>query len=377
MQAGVYIHLPICKSRCIYCDFFSQTNAGLENEIVDLILREIDLAALKYPDFNAQTQYLGGGTPSCFSDSNIKKLLQAIRSNFTSSGDDLKEITVEMNPDDVDLDKLNSYREMGINRISLGVQSFDDRALRFLSRRHNSKQNLSAINLLQKAGFTNYSIDLIFAVPGQADSEFFQSLETAIELEPAHISLYCLSSEPGTELSRMLDSGIICALSEENQAVMFREAIIRLKSAGFRQYELSNFALPGHECQHNLIYWNMQEYLGFGPSAHSFYHGSRWGNYPDLNKYFEIVKSSNLPHPPEEKLSAQRWAEELLMLSLRLDEGLNLNEYHRITGHSLLDGKKEIIEDLVKNGLAEIKSGSMCLTIEGLLVADEILVKLL
>jgi oxygen-independent coproporphyrinogen-3 oxidase len=377
MQAGAYIHLPICKSRCIYCDFFSQTDAGLENEIVNSILQEIDLAALKYPDFRVQTVYLGGGTPSCFSDSHIEKMVQAIISNFTSGKDDLIEITIEMNPDDVESQKLNNYKQIGINRISLGIQSFDDSTLRFLSRRHDSKQNLNAINLLRKAGFSNFSIDLIFAVPGQSDSEFFQSLKTAIQLEPAHISLYCLSFETGTELSKMLNSGIINALSEENQAVMFREAISRLKAAGFRQYELSNFALPGFECQHNLIYWKMQDYLGFGPSAHSFYHGCGWGNYPDLNKYFECIKSSNLPHPPEEKLSAQRLAQEYLMLSLRLNEGADLKEYHKISGQRLMDEKKGIIEDLLENGLAEIDSGRMHLTNDGLLVADEILVKLI
>ena len=377
MQAGVYIHLPMCKSRCIYCDFFSQTDAGLENKIVNSILKEIDLARSIYPDFRAQTMYLGGGTPSCFSDSNIEKMVQAIISNLTSGKDDLIEITIEMNPDDVEFQKLNNYKQIGINRISLGIQSFDDSTLRLLSRRHDSKQNLNAINLLRKAGFSNFSIDLIFAVPGQSDSEFFQSLETAIELEPAHISLYCLSFEPGTELSKMLNSGIINALSEENQAMIFRIAISRLKAAGFRQYELSNFALPGHECQHNLIYWKTQDYLGFGPSAHSFYHGCRWGNYPDLNRYFECIKSSNLPHPPEEKLSAQRRAQEYLMLSLRLDDGADLNKYHKISGRRLMDEKKGIIKDLLESRLAEIDSGRMYLTNDGLLVADEVLVKLL
>jgi len=373
----VYIHLPICKSRCIYCDFFSQTDSGLENDIVDCILEEIKMAARKYRDFRAQTLYLGGGTPSCFSDSNIEKLIRAINSYFTSGRDGLKEITLEMNPDDTKIHKLVNYREIGINRISLGVQSFDDRVLAFLKRRHNSEQNLSAINLLRQAGFSNFSLDLIFAVPGQTNSEFSKTLEMAIKLQPPHLSLYCLSYEPETKLSEMLNSGVINAVNDESQARMFRESIIMLKTAGYRQYELSNFALPGYKCGHNQVYWKMQDYLGFGPSAHSFYHGARWGNYSDLDKYFGCVKSPDFPHPPEEKLSAQRLAEEYLMLSLRLDEGIDLDEYHKFSGLSLMAEKKEIIEGLLENRLAEMDGGRLRLTMDGIMVADEIVAQLI
>jgi oxygen-independent coproporphyrinogen-3 oxidase len=377
MYSGIYIHLPICKSRCIYCDFYSQTNPDLEGRIVAGILIEIELTARNYRDFRARTLYLGGGTPSCFADENIGKLLRAVTSSFTSPVEILKEITIETNPDDVDLNKLNNYKEFGINRISLGVQSFDDKVLEFLKRRHNAEQSLSSIKLIKKSGFTNFSIDLIFAIPGQTIPQFKESLEIAIELKPPHISLYCLTYEPGTELHRMLDSGVISPLNDDTQAAMFREAIVMLKNSGYRQYELSNFALPGYECRHNLIYWKMGDYLGLGPSAHSLHQGTRWANYSDLKKYADYLKTEKLPRCWEERLSSERQAEEYLMLTLRLDEGIDLDEYQKISGVDLMNRKKSVIDGLLENRLAEISGKRLRLTINGILVVDEIIAQLI
>ncbi|MBD3218059.1 MAG: radical SAM family heme chaperone HemW [candidate division Zixibacteria bacterium] len=377
MYSGIYIHLPICKSRCIYCDFYSQTNPDLEGRIVESLLREIELTARKYSDFRAHTLYLGGGTPSFFADENIGKLLRAIISSFTSPADDLKEITIEMNPDDVDLDKLNNYKDFGINRISLGVQSFDDKVLQFLKRRHNANQSLNSIELIKESGFTNFSIDLIFAIPNQTITQLRESLESAIELKPSHISLYCLTYEPLTELHNMLNSGVIAALSDDTQAEMFREAIVMIKNAGYRQYELSNFARPGYECRHNLVYWKMGDYLGFGPSAHSLYKRTRWANYPDLKKYADYLNTERLPRNSEERLSPERKAEEYMMLSLRLDEGIELDEYRKISGVDLMNMKKPIVNGLIKSGLAEISGKRLRLTLDGAMVADEIIAQLI
>ena len=377
MYSGIYIHLPICKSRCIYCDFYSQTDPDLEGRIIESLLSEIELTARKYSSFSAQTIYLGGGTPSCFADENIEKLLHAAISNFASPAENLKEITIEMNPDAVDLDKLNNYKDFGINRISLGLQSFDDKVLQFLMRRHNAEQSLNSIELIKESGFTNFSIDLIFAIPNQTIPQFKESLETAINLKPPHISLYCLTYEQGTELNKMLNSGAVAALSDDTQTEMFREAIVMLKNAGYRQYELSNFALPGHECRHNLIYWKMGDYLGFGPSAHSLYQKARWGNYPDLKKYADSLKSEELPRFSKEQLSSERQAEEYLMLSLRLDEGADLRRYQKISGIDLIRSKKPIIKGLLQRGPAEINNDRLRLTLDGIMVADEIIAQLI
>jgi putative oxygen-independent coproporphyrinogen III oxidase len=372
MSSGIYCHLPICKSRCIYCDFYSQTDMTIEDRLVVGILKEIELARNEDGELFVSTIYLGGGTPSCFKTTNLKKMLHFINNHFNGNHSNKVETTIEINPDDISDVKLREYKDAGINRISLGTQSFNDIELRFLGRRHTSRQNHRAIELIREAGFENYSLDLIFALPDQTIENFDFSLKQALNHHPAHISLYCLTYEDGTPLYDMLTAGSVKMLDDRIQADFFNLAMRRLSQEGYVQYELSNFAISGYECRHNLNYWKMGNYLGFGPSAHSYFRNYRWANYPDISKYLHSQENGLSSHHFREEISPEQRAEEFLMLSLRLREGVDLEKYQKLSGQDLLTSRQEIVSGLLDTGLAEIKGTYLRLTQRGKLVADEI-----
>lgn len=376
MNPGIYLHMPICKSRCIYCDFYSQTDVSVENSLVNALVSEMGLIQKRHPDFKAVTIYLGGGTPSCFKIESLNLIINQCRKLFNAAGE-IIEITIEANPDDIDDNLARGFHEIGINRVSLGTQSFIDSELDFLGRRHNSSRNDKAINSLRKAGFNNFSLDLIFALPGQSRENFKKSIEAVIDAAPAHISLYCLTYESGTRLYTLLNSGKISTLDDREQAYMIRMAIDKLRQAGYLQYEISNFARPGFECLHNMNYWTMGDYLGFGPSAHSHINFRRWANHADIQKYTESLDSAKLPRSFEEILSRERITEEYLMLSLRLREGIDLDRYKKLAGRDLLTYKENMIRALLKKGLIELHGKFLRLTLDGILVADEITANLI
>jgi oxygen-independent coproporphyrinogen-3 oxidase len=371
MELGIYIHLPICISRCNYCDFYSQTDLSVEDSLAVGIQKELGMAAAKTGNPSAGTVYIGGGTPTCLKTSNLEKILSTLRICF-GQADDIGEITIEANPDDISPEKLARYSEIGVSRISLGAQSFLDHELRFLNRRHTSSHNRQAIERITVAGFENYSLDLIFALPDQTPHDFLNSLEQALQYGPKHISLYCLTYERGTKLYKMMVCGEIKPLKDDIQVNIFKTAIERLSTAGYNRYELSNFALPGYECRHNLNYWKMGNYLGFGPSAHSSLDSRRWSNYADLEKYLFLIQKGTFPIEFEEDIDSNRRNEEFIMLSLRLKEGIDLERYQKISGKDLLQTHAQKIESLIESGLAEIRGKFLRLTLKGIFVADEI-----
>lgn len=342
---------------------------------MDSILKEIDLLKEEQSPSAAETLYIGGGTPSLLKTDNIGRLVNKAQKTF-SDNPGFSEITIEVNPDDVSYDKLRAYDDCGINRISLGTQSFHDHELEFLGRRHNSIHNQAAVATLRDAGFSNFSLDLIFALPAQTLEDFQHSLHRAIELDPAHISLYCLTYEHGTPLYERLSKNQIKPLDDDLQADMFGEAMDYLDGAGFIQYEISNFAKPGAQCSHNLNYWKAGEYIGLGPSAHSHQSGIRRANHARLEKYFKDLEDGKLPVSMKEKLNPGRLAEEYLMLSLRLKEGVDLNHYQRLNGEDLRKKKSYIIDGLKDSGLAELKGNHLRLTDRGKFLADEIISRL-
>ncbi len=373
MGLGIYIHLPICMSRCNYCDFYSQTDMSVENSLAAGIQKELKLVANKYGQIPVETIYFGGGTPSCLKTDSLKGILHSIATHFGQTRDGgINEISIEVNPDDITMEKLTRYKQMGINRISLGTQSFLNRELQFLNRRHTAAQNRQAIERITAAGFENFSLDLIFALPGQTSRDFMDSLEQALQLGPKHISLYCLTYEKGTELYKMMTCGEIEPLGDDLQVRIFRDAIETLSGAGYGRYELSNFALPGYECRHNLNYWKMGDYLGFGPSAHSSLNNRRWSNYADLEKYLFFTQKDVLPIEFEEEINRDRHEDEFIMLSLRLKEGIDLEKYRKISGKDLLKTRAQKIEGLIANDLAEIHGKFLRLSLKGVFVADEI-----
>jgi len=360
-------------SRCNYCDFYSQTDMSVENSLAAGIQKELGLVANKFGIMPVETVYFGGGTPSCLKTESLKKMLQSIGNHFRQvSNGKIGEISIEANPDDVTTEKLTQYGKMGINRISLGTQSFLNRELQFLNRRHTAAQNRQAIKRITAAGFENYSLDLIFALPGQTSRDFMDSLEQALQFGPKHISLYCLTYEKGTELYRMMTCGETEPLGDDMQVGIFGDAIETLSGAGYRHYELSNFALPGYECRHNLNYWKMGDYFGFGPSAHSSLNNRRWSNYADLEKYLFFTQKDVLPIEFEEGINPDRREDEFIMLSLRLKEGIDLEKFRKISGKDLRKTRAQKIEGLLAGGLVEIHGKYLRLTLKGVFVADEI-----
>lgn len=364
--------MPICKTRCIYCDFFSQTDQSVESSLIEAISSELELTAANHETSSAQTIYLGGGTPSLFQSSSIQTVLDKIKRLYASNQTTPEEITIEINPDDISPALLAEYTQMGINRISLGVQSFQDTELKFMSRRHNSSQNIKALELIQKSEIENYSLDLIFALPDQTLEQFEESILSALIFQPKHISLYCLTYEKNTKLYEMLQTSQISQLQTDLQNRMYLLAVNKLQEAGYHHYEISNFALPGFESKHNLNYWKRGNYLGFGPSAHSCVGNFRFANIADIGQYIDNLKNNQLPRDLEEQLTKSQRLTELVLTSLRLDTGLDLDEYQQISGFDVTETKADLIEKLTNRKLAKLDNRHLILTTTGFLLSDEI-----
>ena len=270
MMAGVYVHIPFCKSRCIYCDFFSTTSLPLRERYVDALCREIELRSrgLTTEERHIETIYLGGGTPSQLSTEQLKRVFDTVQACFDVAK--TAEITMEANPDDVNATYLQGIKLLPVNRLSFGIQTFNDERLRFIRRRHTAQEAIDVVRNCQAAGFGNISIDLMFGFPGETLEEWQTDIDTALSLQVQHISAYSLMYEEGTALTRMLEAGEIEEIDEELSLQMYCTLVERLKKAGFEHYEISNFALPGRRSRHNSSYWHGIPYFGFGAGAHSY-----------------------------------------------------------------------------------------------------------
>ena len=330
-MAGIYIHIPFCKSRCIYCDFYSTTRLQDREEYVRCIEQE---TALRAPAFAQQmankgdilkTVYFGGGTPSMLRERHIDNILCDIRSSFCHT--QIQEITLEANPGDLSEDKLRGLREAGINRLSLGVQSFQDSLLHRLSRRHNGAEAIAAVKAARKAGFENISIDLMYGLPEQTMAQWMADIEQAIQLDVEHVSAYCLTYEEGTPLYRMLQKGEVSELDEERCNQMQDTLEEELEKNGIKRYEISNYAKDGYQSKHNGSYWTGAPYLGLGAGAHS-YDGAylRQWNPDDIGAYMATIQNGQLPLE-EEVLSEVDRYNEAVMLGLRTQEGIHLNRF--------------------------------------------------
>ena len=377
MNIGVYVHLPFCKSRCSYCDFYSQTDLSQEDDCLAAINRELAYLGERYGRLWTETLYLGGGTPSLLKTENLFWLIYNIFQTFPSSKiRSAPEITIELNPDDVTDIKLEAYRNMGINRISLGLQTFNDRLLRLINRRHNSNDSRRAMEKVRQAGFDNLSVDLIFAIPGQSLEDIENDLAQVLRFSPEHISIYCLTFEPETRFDQLRREGRLEPQDEKKQAVAYRFIRGFLQGRGYRHYEISNFCLPGRTCRHNLNYWHCGNYIGLGPAAHSHIDDQRWSNSYDLPEYIRRLSSDNSAVEFEEKLDRKMQAEELVLMSLRLREGLNLKLYKKISGQDILLKRDALINNLIENRLIELAGDQLRLTAEGFLIADQIILEL-
>ena len=376
MNVGIYIHIPFCKSRCIYCGFYSTTNKELKERYVDALIREIhmrkdDFARLgtSLSPSSTSTVYFGGGTPSSLSVCDIERIVGALESTFNGTP---SEVTLEMNPDDVTKDYIKAVRQMGINRISMGIQTFDDSRLQFIRRRHNASQAEKAVMTIREEGIHNVSIDLMFGFPNQTMDEWVTDIDKAIALHPTHISAYSLMYEEDTPLFRMLQKGEINLIDDETSLAMYTELINRLTANGYEHYEISNFAMPGYRSVHNSSYWHDTPYLGFGAAAHSYNKDTRSWNIPDLKKYIESIESGVLPSESE-VIDADTHYNDLITTALRTREGLNLDDLpQKYREYALVNARKSISEHLLEATDSHIR-----LTREGFFVSDMVMSELI
>lgn len=322
-MASLYIHIPFCKQKCIYCDFLSGTNHSLMAAYVDALIKEMD----RYPDFfnddPIHTIYFGGGTPSLLPANLLEKLFVAIRNHWNI--DDVTEVTLECNPENITLSFLEQLKQMPINRLSIGVQSLIDDELKWLGRCHNAETAINAIRLAQRSGFDNISCDLIFALPVQTISSVFYSLKQLISLNIQHISVYSLMFEEGSKITKLMQKGDLLPLDENISAEMYAVVTNVLKNNGFVHYEISNYARPSFRSKHNSGYWNGVRYLGLGASAHSFNGNTRFYNIPHTIKYINAINNEQ-PVATVEILTDAEKFNDFVFTALRTSDGIDLNE---------------------------------------------------
>lgn len=336
---GLYIHIPFCRSRCAYCDFFSTTRESEATAYVAALCRELEGRRAELLHARVRSIYIGGGTPSVLPVPLLRQILDCAYANYDVAAD--AEVTIEMNPDDIgpSLDFSEASGLSAVNRVSLGIQTFDDALLRLIRRRHDSATAIRAIQTLQARGIHNISIDLIYGLPGQTLEQWERDLDTAFSLGIQHLSAYALSYEEGTLLTRWRDEGRIREASDELSVAMYNRLCQRAREAGFEHYEISNFALPGYRSRHNSSYWTGEPYLGFGPGAHS-YDGDRTrrANLPNLDDYLHYWShESHEPYWTYESLSGTDLHNEAVMCGLRTREGIDLNRFLARFGQSRLD----------------------------------------
>jgi oxygen-independent coproporphyrinogen-3 oxidase len=375
--AGLYIHIPFCRHICLYCDFYSEIpSEGEIDRFISAIGQEIRMGIEldRYGEYVYDTLFLGGGTPTILNPRQIAALFACLRGSLTFS--DTIEITIECNPSSLNEELLRTCKDIGINRISLGVQSFNDSHLVKLGRTHTSNQARAAFRLLRECGFDNISLDLIYGLPDQTPQEWSEDLDKAIELHSEHLSAYNLIIERDTHFGKLHDEGMLNLPSEIAQREMYDLLNQRLLKAGYKRYEISNFTIPSSECRHNLKYWRLQPYIGLGPAAVSFDGVHRWKNKPDLESYLLSLENRLAPPREIEVLPKDLLRKEYIMLSLRLTDGLSLNALHKRFSYDLLADKAAAIEMLASHGYLELENDRLRLTEKSPFISDEIILKL-
>lgn len=372
-MAGIYIHIPFCKQACHYCDFHFSTNTGLKIQMVRMICKELELQQdYLGSESIIHTVYLGGGTPSLLEAAEIERILDTVHKHYRL---ELQELTIEANPDDLHPHKLLDLKNMGFDRLSIGIQSFDDRVLRFYNRAHSARESLAAVDKAQQAGFKKLSIDLMYGFP-QADHALWKGdLTTAIQLDPGHISSYALTVEPDTALGRWMAKGKFAPASEDFIAEQFEMMQGELGRAGYVQYEISNFGRPGAFAVHNTNYWMGIPYLGIGPSAHSFDGKNRQHNPSNNVKYIKALEKGQLSFELDE-IEPIDALNEYLLTSLRTIWGADLEFILMKYDIDVMKEKGEVIHRLAQEGWLDLQQERLTLTDKGKLLADALALQL-
>ena len=368
MAAGVYLHIPFCKSRCSYCDFATDVYRSEEavERYVTALCTEIRNSKSEIQHF-ADTIYFGGGTPSLLTPNQVERILDAVNGPFSIANG--AEITLEMNPATVTAEKLVAYRTLGVDRASFGVQTFHDRHLKLLARGHDANDARETFRLLRAAGFDNISFDLIAGLPGQTLADWKRNLEEAISMEPEHLSLYLLEVHEGTPLAEQIKAGRRPMPDEDLAVEMYELMIDRLEAGGYEQYEISNFAKPGFESRHNTKYWRLEPVYGFGVSAHSFDGFERYSNERDTAEYARLIEETGIAEVGREGVDL---ASEFAFLGLRLSEGINLSNYQDRFGIDLHDKFRSELHRFREAALVEVDDGNLRLTRKGRLFSNEV-----
>ncbi|MGZ5218469.1 MAG: radical SAM family heme chaperone HemW [Chitinophagaceae bacterium] len=365
-MSGIYIHIPFCKQACHYCNFHFSISLRYKNELIAALLKEIEISGSSgatAPDI-IETIYFGGGTPSLCKKDEIQSILEKLRSFFNVSP--AAEITIEANPDDISKEKLNDWKEAGINRLSIGIQSFFEEDLVWMNRAHNAKQAVDSLQLAADT-FDNITIDLIYGTPGLTEEKWKQNVEKAISLGVTHLSCYALTVEPKTPLDKLIRQHRSEDINPDKQSEQFLLLMQWLEDAGYEHYEISNFAKPGFRSRHNSSYWQGKKYMGFGPSAHSFDGDARWWNIANNTIYIDSINKGIIPFEKEHLTTTQK-LNEFIMISLRTAEGLDLSKINETESNELLATSRKYIE----NGLMKLEESFLRLTREGKLLADGI-----
>lgn len=369
-MSGIYVHIPFCKKKCSYCDFYSTTAAEKASLLIDAILDEIQQRKSYIHDNNVETIYFGGGTPSLLQPSDIKRVIDAVYSNFAVSQN--PEITMEANPDDLSESYLKEILKTGVNRLSIGLQSFDDNILRQMNRRHSSIQSENAVKTAQNIGFNNISIDLIYGWPGLTNEAWIKEIERALKLDIQHISSYHITYHENTVLYNRLIKKEIREADEDESVKQYNTLVDMLSSGGIPQYEISNFARSGFRSKHNSSYWEQKEYLGLGPSAHSYNINTRYWNIANTKKYMDNV-GARLSYGDTETLSINDNFNDMVIVRLRTVEGINKDYVKRVFGiqylnQLLLNSRKHI-----ELGLMDESNDNMKLTRKGMFLSDGVI----
>lgn len=373
-MAGIYLHIPFCKTRCIYCDFYSTTRSELKRRYVQALCRELEMRKEYLKGETIETIYFGGGTPSQLDKKDFLAIFDSIRTHFGM--EHCQEITLEANPDDLSTDYLQMLSTLPFNRISMGIQTFDDTTLKLLKRRHNARTAIDAVHRCREAGFQNISIDLIYGLPGETKERWVNDLLQAIALAPEHISAYHLIYEEDTPMYKMLKQHEICEVDEDASLTFFTLLIEHLQKAGYEHYEISNFCRPGKYSRHNSSYWKGISYLGCGPSAHSFNGTAREWNISSIDRYIKGIEENQREFETEYLDLITRY-NEFIITTMRTVWGTPIHEIKEKFGDEMWKYCRKIAAPYLESGKLEENNGVLRLTREGIFISDSIMSDLL
>ena len=373
-MAGIYIHIPFCKKKCTYCDFHTVVAPNQIPNVISAITKELEIRKEYLKDEIVKTIYFGGGTPSILSKDDFELIFATIYHLFKI--DTQAEITFEANPDDLSIEYLRTINSLPFNRISIGIQSFNDDELERINRRHTGEQAIEAVQNAQKMGFKNISIDLIYGLPLQTLDGWEQQIAIALKLNIQHISAYGLTFEQGTPLWKQREKGLVKTVEDDNMNSMHSILIETLEENGFEAYEISNFAKVGYRSQHNSAYWKLEPYLGLGPSAHSFDGKSRQWNISSNTKYITAITKGEAFYEIEELTTNERY-NDYVMISLRTSDGINLQVLEQLFGAEMTDYCLKNIKQFINTKKVEITNNSLKLTKEGIQISNIIITQII